>query len=74
MSEGVAGRSGLCWEDSYPWMHRACSGTFTRMNGITGDNRPGVRCTCRCHVIGIEAMTWLPGRHGRANSSRSRGK
>lgn len=68
----MPGRSGLCYEDTHPHMHQRCSGTFTRMNGMTGENTPGVPCSCRCHVVGIEAMTWQPGRHGRRDLIDSR--
>lgn len=68
------GRSRLCWEDTYPRMHPACSGFFTRLSGISGTNEPGVRCSCPCHIFGINGMTWLPGRVRRQATTVSRGR
>jgi hypothetical protein len=74
MPDESVGRSGLCWEDTYPRMHRACSGFFTRLSGLTGTNEPG-RCSCLCHVVGISGMTWLPGRvHRRRAATVSGGR
>jgi hypothetical protein len=49
------GRSGCCYEETYPRMHALCPGVYEHraMSTASPERR---RCSCRCHQVGVEAL------------------
>ena len=49
------GRSGCCYEETFPRMHQMCPGTYGYRPTPTAS--PEIRrCSCRCHIEGVEAL------------------
>jgi hypothetical protein len=61
---GQEGRSGCCYEETYPRMHQLCRGSYTHLDGVYGVSEIR-RCSCRCHVVGVEALRMPSGQHAR---------
>jgi hypothetical protein len=49
------GRSGCCYEETYPRMHALCPGRYDRRATPTASTQVRV-CSCRCHTLGVEAL------------------
>ncbi len=56
-SEGTPnGRSGCCYEETLPRLHSLCPGTYDYRAMPTASPERH-RCSCRCHEVGVEALT-----------------
>jgi hypothetical protein len=49
------GRSGCCYEETLPRLHRLCPGTYESRSTPTASPQRR-RCSCRCHEVGVEAL------------------
>ncbi|WP_042388393.1 hypothetical protein [Streptacidiphilus melanogenes] len=49
------GRSGCCYEETLPRLHRLCPGSYEHRATPTASSERR-RCSCRCHVEGVEVL------------------